>query len=226
LNADSAGVWVGFVLTLMIFSYLLGDNVLYRIAVYAFAGLTAGFVTMVAVESVIMPWIRATLLAADAPLTTLIVGALPFGIGVLLLARTSRRFGRIGALGLAFVIGIGTAVALVGAVSGTLIPLTTRTVEDVRLAAPAADGTNDSMLDAFIAAVGVVCTLIYFQYSARRVPGASGQTRRGLLVRAMGAVGQGFLVVTLASLYAGAMLTGLTMLSDRLVVVFTQLLGG
>jgi len=226
LNAEQIGVWVGFVLTLMIFSYLLGDNILYRIAVYAFAGLTAGFVTMVTVESVILPWLRVTLLTPNPSIPTLIVGLLPFAIGLLLLGRTSRRYGRVGALGLAFVVGIGTAVALVGAVSGTLIPLATRTVEDVRLAETASDGSNIGLLNSVIVAVGVICTLVYFQYSARRVPGSTDQTRRGLLVRAMSAVGQGFLVVTLAALYAGAILTGLTIFSDRLVLVLTQILGG
>ncbi|MDX2161911.1 MAG: hypothetical protein SF162_11350 [bacterium] len=226
MGAEQIGTWAGFVLTLMVFSYLLGDNVLYRLAVYTFAGLTAGFVTIVTLESVIAPWLNATFLAPQPTLEGLLFGVIPLVLGLLLLIRTSRRYGRVGAVGLAFVIGIGTAVALVGAVSGTLIPLTVRTVEDVRAAEPAADGSTFTLLNGFIVAVGVICTLVYFQYAARRVPGAAEITRRGLLIRAIGAVGQGFLVVTLAALYGGAILTGLTIVSDRLVYLLARLFGG
>ncbi|MFN8527517.1 MAG: hypothetical protein U0670_02785 [Anaerolineae bacterium] len=225
MSAEQIGTVVGFVLTLMVFSYLLGDNVLYRLAVYVFAGLAAGFVTMVTVQSVILPWLNATLLAPQPSFGGVILGAIPFLIGLLLLARTSRQFGRVGAIGLAFVVGIGAAVAVVGTISGTLIPLTARTVEDVR-AAPAIAGGNLTLLNGFLVALGVVCTLIYFQYSARRVPGSTELTRRGLIVRAISAVGQGFLVITLAALYGGAILSGLAVVSDRLVYILSRLFGG
>ncbi len=226
MSAEQLGTWVGFIFTLMVFSYLLGDNILYRLAVFVFAGLAAGFVTMITIESVIMPWLNATILAPTPNIGALILGAIPLLFGLLLLARTSRRYGRIGAIGLAFIVGIGAAVAVVGAVSGSLLPLAVRTVEDVRLAQPAADGTNYALLNGFLIAIGVVSTLIAFQYSARRVPGMPDQTRRGLLIRAIGAVGQGFIVVTMAALYGGAILTGLTIVSDRLVYLLSRLFAG
>ena len=46
---DDIGLIIGFVFTLMIFSYLLGDNFLYRLAVYVFVGFTAGFIAIVTV---------------------------------------------------------------------------------------------------------------------------------------------------------------------------------
>ena len=61
--SDQIGLWIGFLLTLMVFSYILGDNFLYRLATYVFVGLAAGFVTIVTVESVLLPWLRLTGLA-------------------------------------------------------------------------------------------------------------------------------------------------------------------
>ena len=52
--SDQIGLWIGFILTLMVFSYLLGDNFLYRLAIYIFVGLAAGFVTMATVVGVVM----------------------------------------------------------------------------------------------------------------------------------------------------------------------------
>ncbi|MGB1288114.1 MAG: hypothetical protein ACPG7F_16375, partial [Aggregatilineales bacterium] len=52
---ESLGTAAGFVFTLLIFSYILGDNFLYRLAVYVFIGLAAAFTTIVTLEQVILP---------------------------------------------------------------------------------------------------------------------------------------------------------------------------
>ena len=211
--SDQVGLWIGFILTLMVFSYLLGDNFLYRLAIYVFVGLAAGFVTMATVDSVLLPWIRATIQSGDV--SGKLFGAVPLVLGLLLILKSRPRFNRLGNLGLAFVVGIGTAIALVGAISGTLLPLANQTASSV-----ASDALNG-----FILVLGVVSTLVYFQYLARRVPGST-ETRRGLVVRAVGAVGQGFIVVTLGALYGGAILSGLVVFSDRIAFILTRISGG
>jgi hypothetical protein len=209
---DQLGLWIGFVLTLMVFSYLLGDNILYRLAVYVFVGLAAGFVTIVTVESVLLPWIRAALAAGG--IDSLILGFLPLLLGVLLLFKSTRRLSRLGNLALALIVGVGAAVALVGAVSGTLLPLAAST------SAPAADDA----LNGFLIVVGVISTLVYFQYAARRT--ASGAVQRGMVIRTVSAVGQGFIVVTLGALYGGAILTGLVVFSERIAFLLARISGG
>jgi hypothetical protein len=221
---DQIGVWIGFILTLMVFSYLLGDNFLYRLAIYVFVGLAAGFITIVTVESVLLPWIRVTVQdgAATGDVGKQILGAAPLVLGFLLLLKGTRRFQRLGNLALAFVVGVGTAIALVGAISGTLLPLTNATADSVR--------GSRNLLDGFLLILGVVCTLIYFQYLARRVPpravGGEPETRRGLIARTFGAVGQGFIVVTLGALYGGAILSGLVIFSERIAFILARIGGG
>lgn len=218
MSADQLGLWIGFILTLMVFSYLLTDNFLYRLAVHVFVGLTAGFTTMITVESVLLPWLRATLNSGDIGVQ--ILGALPLVLGVLLLFKTTRRLAPLGGLGLALVVAVGAAVAVVGAVSGTLLPLAGAT-------SAAVAGVDDPirLFDGVLIVLGVVCTLLYFQYAARRVPG-SAETRRGLVVRAFGALGQGFIAVTLGALYGGAILSGLVILSERIAFLLQQINGG
>ncbi len=209
---NQIGIWLGFVLTLMVFSYLLGDNLLYRIAIYAFVGLAAGFVTIVTLESVLLPWFNAAINTGDTG--NLILGVIPLIFGAFLLLRMTKRFSQLGTLVLAVIIGVGTAVALVGTISGTLIPLTSTTAS-----APGLDALNG-----FILVIGVISTLIYFQYLARRAPG--GEIQRGLVVRTVGAVGQGFIAVTLGALYGGAILTGLVVFSERIAFLIRQVGGG
>ena len=40
---DAAGTWVAVILTLFVFSYLLGDNALYRLAEHIFVGVAVGY---------------------------------------------------------------------------------------------------------------------------------------------------------------------------------------
>lgn len=226
---DQIGLWAGFVLTLIVFSYLLGDNFLFRLALYVFVGLAAGFVTMVTVNSVIIPWVNATILNPDGSAANFVVGIAPFFVGLLLLARTTQTV-KSGALGLAFIVGIGAAVAVIGAVSGTLIPLTAGTINDVRTGTAEGAGNFD-LLNGFLIAFGVICTLVYFQYGARRVPGTQAEqeltvTRRNLVARAFGAVGQGFIVITMAAIYGGAILSGLTIFADRITYLLQRIFTG
>lgn len=210
MNVADLGMIAGFVLTLMVFSYLLGDNFLYRLAVYVFVGLAAGFVTIVTVESVVVPWVESTL--GGGSVGEALVGIVPFFLVALLLLKTSARLAPYGNLGLAFIIGVGTAVAIVGALTGTLMPLARATAG----AARGAEGRE--VLDAAILLVGVVSTLIYFQYVGRRSPESDrpGIGTRSRPIRAISLVGQGFIAVTLGALYGAAILTSLTIVSERI----------
>jgi hypothetical protein len=214
VSTEQIGLWAGFALTLMIFSYLLGDNFLYRIAVYLFVGLAAGFITVVTVESLLLPWINSTVLGADTDTGMRAVGLVPFVLGALLLLKASPRLGRLGNIATAFVIGVGTAVALVGAITGTLLPLIATTASGVRI----------DVINGFLIFLGVSSTLIYFWYLGRRTP--TGEVRRGLAARMVGIVGQGFIVVTLGAIYAGAILTSLTIFSERISFILARITGG
>ncbi len=210
---EQIGLWAGFVLTLMVFSYILGDNFLYRLAVYIFVGLAAGFTAIVTWDSVLMPWFNSTLLAPGTNITTIVFGALPLALGALLLLKANPRFGKLGHLALALIIGVGTAVALVGAISGTLIPLTTATTSTVSI----------NPVNGILIVVGVICTLVYFQYLGRRLP--DGTVRRSVPVQALSLVGQGVIVITLGALYAAAILTSLTVFSERVSFILARIGG-
>lgn len=211
---EQIGLWAGFVLTLMVFSYVLGDNVLYRLAVYVFVGLAAGYIAVVTWESVVWPWVNGTILSAQAGVGGIIVGVIPLLIGALLLFKTSPRLGRAGNIAIAFIIGVGAAVALVGAITGTLVPLAGATGSSV--------GVN--LLNGVLLVAGVICTLVYFQYVARRTP--AGTTERRLLIKVLAFAGQGVIVITLGALYAAAILSSLTIFSERVGFIVARISGG
>jgi hypothetical protein len=204
---DLIAGWVSLVLTLMVFSYLLGDNVLYRLAIHVLIGVAAAYAAIVAVESVIVPWMDNTLLAEadgrdDATMTAIrVVGLIPLLPGLLLLFKTSPRLAPIGDLGLSFVIGVGLAVAIAGAVAGTIVPLIRE----------AGRSLGNDTFDGAVIVVGTITTLVYFQYFAVE---RGGEIRRPAALRAISGIGRVFVMLTLGALYAGAILSSMTVFSD------------
>lgn len=190
------GTAIGFVVTLLIFSYLLGDNFLYRLAIYVAVGLGAALTTIVTLESVLLPLTR------SAP--DIVMGLISLGLALVLLFKPYRRVHLIANLPLAFLVAVGAAVAVVGALSGTLIPIARGT----------AAGVVDNLAEGLIIVVGVVTSLLYFQYAARRT--AAGDVQRGPFNYLVSLIGQGFIVITLGMVYAGLILTSLTILTERI----------
>ncbi len=207
---DRVAMIGGAVLTLMIFSYLLGDNFLYRIAVHILIGAAAAYVLIVAVESVLIPWFNLTMTNPLGDPTRFGLGVLPFLPGVLLLFKLSPRLSRFGNLGLVIILGVGTALALWGAITGTLIPLVTD-----------AGRTQPNRIDGLIVAIGIITVLMYFTYVGARRPG--GEVRQLGFIRAPGVIGQVFIVVTLGATYALLIISALTVLTgviaQRLLVL-------
>lgn len=214
-NLDLFAGWASLVLTLLVFSYLLADNFLYRITVHILIGTTAAYAAIVAVQNVIIPWVELTVLSdsADELLSFRILGIIPFLLGVSLLLKNVPRYAPIANLGLAVVIGVGTGVAVVGAVVGTIVPM-------VRDTGDAFDQQN--ALSAVILTLGTIATLAYFQYLARRqVDGTITRSRPGLVLAGIGRV---FLAITFGAIYAGAVITSLSVFSGVVDVQLSFLL--
>lgn len=210
---DLLAGWVGVILTLLIFSYLLADNFLYRLSIYIFVGVAASYAAVVAVEGVLLPWLRGTILTPAPSAGQITLGVIPLLVGVLLLVKASPRAPWLGNLGMAFLIGIGAAVSLVGTVSGTLVPLTMSTGQML----------GDNLINGLIIILGTITTLLYFQYLSVRTP--EGEVVRPWPLRIAGTVGQIFLIVTFASLYAGAILSSLTVFSERVAFLLSKVIG-
>ena len=210
---DVLAGWVGLVLTLLIFSYLLADNFLYRLAVYLFVGVAAGYAAVVAVEGVLLPWLNSTLLAGGAPAGQIVLGVVPLLVGLLLLIKAYPPLAHLGNLGMAFLIGIGTAVALVGTISGTLLPLIGAT----------GGALGDDLINGLVIILGTITSLLYFQFLVVRRP--DGEPVQPLPLRLAGTIGQVFLIVTFAALYAGAIISSLTIFSERLAFLLARVIG-
>lgn len=203
---DLLSAFVGFILTLLVLSYLIGDNPLFRVAIYVFVGVASGYAAVAAWQYVLLPRLFQPLASTDpAQLVWVIV---PLVLSLSLLTKLSPRIAWLGGFAMALMVGVGAATALSGAVLGTLIPQSRAAMSAFTL--PGAFG----FLQGVFMLAGTVLTLAYFQFSASRT--ADGTVKRNALFEILAWGGRVFIAVTLGVLFAGVYLAALTALLERL----------
>jgi hypothetical protein len=208
---EVVSAFIGFVLTLMIFSYLIGDNPLFRIAVYLFVGVASGYAATAIVYYVLVPKV---LVPLSDP-TRLVFLVIPLILCISLLAKLTPRISWIGSFAMAVLVGVGAATAVGGALLGTLIPQAQASMEalDFRSASSSA-GIFFKLMDGVVMLAGTVLTLAYFQFSAKRA--ADGSIKRNAIVEFLASGGRVFIAVTFGVLFAGVYMAALTAMIERL----------
>jgi hypothetical protein len=209
--ADSAGAIFAFVLTLAVLSYLIGDNPAYRIAVHIFVGATAGYALIIAWYNVIYPQLIAPLLAFDFFAPSMPLAGLV--LALFLLIKSHPAATRLGSFATAFMIGVGVAVAIGGAVTGTLFPQTSATFLSLLPLDEFGGIDFERSLEAVVIVGGTLATLGFFYYGGRTQPG--GAVDRPLLVKPIAVAGQVFIGAAFGVMYAGALAASLAFFAER-----------
>jgi len=198
--------FIGLILTLLVFSYLIGDNPLFRSTIYIFIGVSAGYAGVVAWHYVLMPKLFSPLTSANSDQLLFLI--VPLLLSVSLLAKLSPRISWLGSFAMALLVGVGAATALSGAVIGTLIPQS-------RAAMDAFVRPNFlQLIEAAVMLAGTALTLIYFQFSARRAP--DGTIKRNVIVEVLAWGGRVFIAVTFGVLFAGVYMAAMIAMLERL----------
>jgi hypothetical protein len=224
---DLAGTLVAVVLTLMVFSYLLGDNLLYRLAEHIFVGVAIGYAAVVAFHTVLASKLFGPMVEAigEGNWQQLLLLAIPLVLGLLLLVKPLRPTRWLGGLSLAFLLGVGAALAISGALLGTLLPQVNATADVTRYTARW--GTGLGLFSGFVVLVGTIGVLLHFQFGA----GQEGRLSRfrDALVKSWGGVGRWFVLIAFSAILATTFVSRLSLLIGRiqfLVDSIRGLLGG
>ena len=198
---------IGLILTLLIFSYLIGDNPLFRSAIYIFIGVSSGYAAVVVWHYVLMPKLFQPLASSTDP-NQLVFLVIPLVLSVSLLAKLSPRISWIGSFAMALLVGVGAATALSGAVAGTLIPQSQDAMNAL------ASLNYFDLIEGMVMLAGTVLTLIYFQFSAKRA--ADGSVKRNVVIEILAWGGRVFIAITFGVLFAGVYMAALTAMLERL----------
>ncbi|MBN1993059.1 MAG: hypothetical protein JW953_10175 [Anaerolineae bacterium] len=201
------------VLTLMVFSYIFGDNALFKLAAHIFVGVAVGYALLVVWHQVFIP----TLTSGH------IVSVLPaLFLCFLLIFKIRPAQGEVGnvlgSITLAFVLGVGVALAVGGALFGTLLPQVAATA-GLSLNPNHYPNTETEVglvqwLNNIIIILGTLGVFFYFTFAVRAY-GFWGGLREGL-VRFLAGMGRLVIIFTLGALFANTVNSRVALLISRL----------
>ena len=214
MNVELIWMLVSFLLTLLVFSYLFGDNVLFRLATYVFVGVTAGYVTTIIIYQVI--WPRIVLPLVNGTTNERILAAIPLLLGVLLLSKLFPRLSPIGSIPVGYLVGIGAALAIGGAVMGTVFGQVKGTISLFDFQSQTSQSISPliRMVESILILIGTLSTLIFFHFSTRNQ--RSPDVKRAKWIEVISKIGQVFIAITFGALFAGVYLAAIAALVDRL----------
>ena len=211
------GVITAAILTLMVFSYIFGDNFLFKLATHIFVGVAVGYAMIVVWHEVFAKLGPDDLLQAT-PALLLCLLLIPK-----MQPRQSALTNVLGSLALALMLGVGAALAIGGALYGTLLPqiISTATISlnpDHYQTGPESEGLV-GWLNNIIIVLGTIGTFFYFTFAVRAT-GPLGGIREGI-VRFWAGMGRLMIIFTLGALFANTVGARVALLISRLQFLFS-----
>jgi hypothetical protein len=217
---------LGAALTLLILSYLIGDNPLFRLALHILVGVSAAYIGIVALRSVILPALTPpdnADSAANLLWSISLVGGL---LGALLLVRgvAVAKVSALGGVAVAVLVGVGVGVALAGAISGTMVPQLDAATRPAVTLSPLLPEALEP-LGQIVAVVGTATGLLVFSFTGQR----SGRQLTNRLLNSGSTVGRWFVLIGFGAILGGVLTASLALLADRvhyLIEVLELISGG
>lgn len=218
------GLLLAAALTLVTLSYIFGDHPIFRLVLHIFIGAAAGYAGAIAVQDVILPQLvfpAVELAMNGVSAIDSIEFAIRLGLSLLLLTKLSPRTARFGNPATAMLVGVGAALAIGGAMQGTLLPQIAASAQtfdlagfDLALQGGYYGESISIILQGMIALLAMISTLAYFHF------GAEGRGKqvplRNILVDVLAWAGSIFIAITLATLFSGVLFSGMGALTERL----------
>ena len=187
---EGLGLWVAALLTLAVFSFLLGDNPVYKFAEHLFVGVSAAYWMVTNIWAVLVPnlfgklfpeWISTHLLPGlrengRAPETDWFY-LVPAVFGILLLWRLSPKWPWMSRWALAFIIGITAGLRAIGFVASDFIGQIHGTIVSLAVWSDTGSFLPGASFNGLVTLVGVLAGLCYFYFSKEQT-GLFGRVSR------------------------------------------------
>ena len=202
LGSDFIWVWIAALLTIMVYSYLLGDNPLYRLAEHVFIGSSVAYAVVVVVHGVLDPLLLLPLTSGETGERLLAV--VPLVLGLLLWAKLKTSWAWLGNFSVAFLLGVGAALAIGGVLLGSILPQVRATVNAIDLS---------NLGNGLIIVIGTLSTLLYFHFAAGAKGGLSGIGAG--FIRAWARFGRWFIMIAFGAMFANMVMARISLLIGR-----------
>ncbi len=204
---------IGIALTVMVFSYILGDRLFFGIATHLLIGVSAGFLALVVIQKIILPYLIMPLTYETG--TDFFLLLVPLVLSILLVLMLFRRGIQAGSILLAFLGGALAALAIIGVTRGTLAPQILSTIG--RFAPEQLMHETEpqwsAILEALMILLGVIAVLFVFHHHGQS---KAGNVVRPVFLEGIGSIGQIFIGITFGALFVGLFSSALIALISSL----------
>jgi hypothetical protein len=213
-NLDLLGAILSFGLTLIILSFIFGDNLLFRFAIHVFVGVTAGYVAVMTWYNVLLPEIVVPLIGGSQ--AERFYALLVLVLSSFLFIKAFPRLSGWGNPVVAYLVGVGTATVIGGAVLGTLFPQVLASINlfDIPGLFEKSSPVWMQISNAVVILVGTISVLIFFHFGARSNHGSHPE--RAAWISAVACIGQIFISITFGVLFAGVYIASMTAFAERM----------
>jgi hypothetical protein len=164
----------------------------------------AGYVAIVVIQNIILPQMILPFLGSDR--NEKVFAVLFLILGVLTLTKISPRLNKLGNPAFAYLVGVGAAAAIGGAVVGTVFP---------QASASMSVFVENEIVNASWILVGTLTTLLYFHFGIRRKSSEDDESQRPIWLEMVGKIGQLFIAITFGALFSGVYLAAIMALIER-----------
>jgi hypothetical protein len=220
--STQAEVWIGALLTLMIFSFLWKDNAFYKFAEHLFVGVSAAYWMVVAIWTTILPNLIARLYPSLVQRVIPGAGAtepqydylLPLVFGLLLLTRLLPKIHYLSRWAMALVIGYAAGTNLIRYLQSDLMSQISSTIVPVVVVAEGRVSVGQTFSH-IILFLGVFCGLVYFFFS---------REHKGVLKPAS-RIGIWILMVTFGASFGYTVMARISLLTGRVQYLLRDWLG-
>ncbi len=209
---------VATILSLCVFSRTLGNNPAFRFAQNVLVGIALGYAAVFLVRSTILPAVDSLVMGTATPFQ---IGINVAGLilGLLLLTRYGRQRGsHLANYPLAILFGVGAALALVGAVRGTLAP---QIIGLIRSAGSwNATTWLDDVVGIWVSLAITLITLASFSYVSKRRTDEPGATQHPpIAIRSMHGLGRLLILAAFGVFFAATVQTYLAALVGQITMI-------
>jgi hypothetical protein len=166
------GLWLAAGLTLALYSFLWKDNPVYRAVEYLYVGVGAGYGIVTTYDAYVKPTVTDNL--AKQHQWILLI---PILIGLLMYTRYVKSIAFLARWSMAFFMGIGAGYVLTTEVQPRFIAQVAATIKPFWVPGSIGVSVNNILL-----AAGVMCTLIYFFFTTKKIVVLETPAKFGRLV--------------------------------------------
>lgn len=221
---DALGTWVAALLTLLVFSYLTkglfgrDGDLLFRVASCLLVGTAIGFGSAIILRTVLIPLVPRVIddvVNLPGSSVNTVIDLIPLVLGVSLLAKLTPtlRGSTFSNLGLAYLFGIGAALAIGGALAGTLVPQLRETMLSL-----APQGDSLGWVNNLLIVVGTLGAFLAFRFIQ---PGNRPWQRvYDIITTGWGTLGRSFIMIAFGALLAGLIAARVSALVGQLYFLY------